>query len=375
MAAAAAGDGARRPSRAVLLGVALPLFLGAALMTADLLEGDRTQYVGVLVACPFLAASFVGPLRTVLVGSTVLTMGAAYAAHEGVGTSRPQLVRLMLIATATVIAAAVARERIAREGRLVQMATIAEVAQRTVLRPLPATVGDAAIGVRYISAVAEARIGGDFYEAVDGPAGTRLLVGDVRGKGLAAVRLASAVAGGFRTLAPRVHDLAALVRELEVVVRANHTEDAPDEEFVTAVLVELGRPGTVRVLSCGHPLPLLLLPSGEVRELQVEPDLPLGLGVAPSVVECDLPFGARLLLHTDGATDVRRAGRPDGAWFPLHEAVARMRGLPLDAALDQLQADLREWGGGRLPDDAALLLVEPVPAPAGAAAPAPAPAR
>ena len=338
-----------------LYGVVAPLSLGAAIMVADLVEGPRTQYVGTLVGAPFLAASFVGARTTVAVGALVTLMGAAYGAYEGVATSMAQLVRLALIVGATAIAAVAAAARERRERQLVAVATVAEAVQRTVLRPLPEVVGHARVAVRYLAAVAEARVGGDLYEAVESPRGTRFLVGDVRGKGLQSVRLAAAVAAGFRTLAGRDVALEELASDLDRVVDTSHTDDHADEEFVTALVVELVG-SRARVISCGHPPPLLVSAAGQVTTLELQPSPPLGMSARPLAAEVDLPAGSRMLLHTDGATDVRQ----DGRWFDLPAAAAELVHGPVDAALERLKEQLCAFGGGRLPDDVALLLLEPV---------------
>jgi sigma-B regulation protein RsbU (phosphoserine phosphatase) len=76
--------------------------------------------------------------------------------------------------------------------------------------------------VLYASASAEASIGGDFYEALETPHGVRLLVGEVRGKGLDAVRLAGVVLGSFRDAAQEHPDLTGVVAALDrsVTVRS-----------------------------------------------------------------------------------------------------------------------------------------------------------
>jgi len=75
---------------------------------------------------------------------------------------------------------------------------VARVAQSALLREIPSTVAAARLAVRYISAVVEARVGGDPLEVVADGANPRWLVGDTRGKGLPAVRLASVAATSFR---------------------------------------------------------------------------------------------------------------------------------------------------------------------------------
>lgn len=62
------------------------------------------------------------------------------------------------------VAAAVMRRR--REDELASVRSIAEVAQRVLLRPVPRLAGHVRAAVSYTSAVAEARIGGDLYEVV-----------------------------------------------------------------------------------------------------------------------------------------------------------------------------------------------------------------
>src|SRR5215212_4141793 len=57
--------------------------------------------------------------------------------------------------------------------------------------PDPSPAGGDELRDPYLSAAEEALIGGDFYDAAFTPHGLRLIVGDVRGKGLPAVQLAS----------------------------------------------------------------------------------------------------------------------------------------------------------------------------------------
>ena len=61
---------------------------------------------------------------------------------------------------------------------------------------------------------AEARIGGDLYEAVNTAHGVRLLIGDVRGKGLLAVETAAAMLAAFREAAYEVYTLAEVARRI-----------------------------------------------------------------------------------------------------------------------------------------------------------------
>lgn len=107
--------------------------------------------------------------------------------------------------TAAGVVAAVMRQR--REAELASVRSIAEVAQRVLLRPVPRSAGPLRIAVSYTSAMAKARIGGDLYEVVTSSAGVRIIVGDVQGKGLEAVESAAVVLGAFREAAHDEPDL------------------------------------------------------------------------------------------------------------------------------------------------------------------------
>lgn len=243
-----------------------------------------------------------------------------------------------------------ARRRQEREEALVRMTRVAEVAQGTILRPVPAACGPVALAARYVSASAEALVGGDLYDVAETPAGVRLVVGDVRGKGLEAVRLAAAVLGSFRHAAFDQEHLTDVAAALDAtVVRTGGPED-----FVTAVLVEVGTDGTATVANCGHPPPLRVGPWG-VALLEVPPAFPLGLGSEPHVAVCPLAPGERLLLYTDGLAEARDER---GAFLPLEAAAAALVGVGLEDALDRLLARLRDHVGSGFADDLALMLVE-----------------
>src|SRR3984885_1787234 len=95
-----------------------------------------------------------------------------------------------------------------QEQRIAEVSSVAEAAQRALLRPPPPRLGPLGFDVVYVAAAAEAKVGGDLYEAVATSAhGIRVIMGDVRGKGLGAVELATDVLGMFREQA---HDACTL---------------------------------------------------------------------------------------------------------------------------------------------------------------------
>jgi serine phosphatase RsbU (regulator of sigma subunit) len=238
-----------------------------------------------------------------------------------------------------------------QRGRLADVTRVAQAAQQAILAAPPERIGTVALAARYCSATAEALVGGDMYEVVARPGAVRLLIGDVRGKGLAAVRTATVVLGEFRAAAADLDDLAAVARQLDRRVRAY----LDDEDFVTALLAEVADDGTFSVAVCGHP-PALLASGGALSVLRAEPSLPLGLGAEPELVTGQLALGDRLLLMTDGIIEARD---PDREFVDLLRLVAPLAGSSgIGDALDHVLDALHDAVGQDLGDDLALLVAE-----------------
>jgi sigma-B regulation protein RsbU (phosphoserine phosphatase) len=346
------GPGGVAPVTQRNLGVWLALGLIAVIVGLDLVGGGNAELLGLLVSPPILAASFVGPKRTVAVGLVALAIAIGYGRAVGVNLlAGSQGVPVVAIGVATVLSGVVARVRVEREGRLRAVTRVAEVAQRALLGGVPPALGSLRLAVLYASASAEASIGGDFYEALETPHGVRLLVGDVRGKGLDAVRLAGVVLGSFRDAAQDHSDLAQVTAALDRSV----TRAIGPEDFVTAVLVQVAIDGNAIVVNCGHPAPLLVR-AGQATELDPpEPAPPLGLGPRPEPLALRLALGDRVLLYTDGASEARARG----GFFPLQAAAAfALVSADLEAGLETLWAELQRHVAGQLHDDVALLLIE-----------------
>ncbi|MGD0559113.1 MAG: PP2C family protein-serine/threonine phosphatase [Streptosporangiaceae bacterium] len=243
-----------------------------------------------------------------------------------------------------------------RSRHYVNVASAAESAQRAVLRPLPERLGPLELGVVYLAAAQDARVGGDLYEVVSTPFGIRLIIGDVRGKGLGAVEIASDVLGTFREIAHEVHTLAELARRLDAVLTRKFGEF---EEFVTACLAEVDPvAGRLEIYNCGHPPPMLISDRA-VTVLEVPaPAPPLGLLALADTSGAGrrLPFrhNDALLLYTDGVTEARDKQR---VFYPLDKRLAELADGAELKLLDRLREDLLRYAGAPLHDDAAMLLI------------------
>ncbi|MCX5046903.1 PP2C family protein-serine/threonine phosphatase [Streptomyces sp. NBC_00474] len=265
------------------------------------------------------------------------------------------------------------RHALVRE--LTEVRQVAGAAQSALLRPLPPWIDGLNVAAAQLSADRGAAIGGDLYEVIATEHGVRIVMGDVRGHGLAAISTVAAVLGSFREAAHDEAELGCVLRRLERALarhlreraHAGHPSAGPEsdspvaEEFVTVLLLEIGTDGAVHVLNCGHPWPYLLGPARAEPLTRAEPLPPLGPFPLPAelpAVRCgQLLPGEALFLHTDGVEDARD-GR--GRFFPLAAALAEaVAAGPVSpqSVLRAVLAGLLRHAGGRPADDVALLVL------------------
>ncbi|WP_307795686.1 PP2C family protein-serine/threonine phosphatase [Actinacidiphila acididurans] len=351
--------------------VLIPLALIVIITAADIASPQQIHLGPLLVVAPALTASFGGSRLTAAIGALatggLLTI-ALVRNSISTGNHISQLVSLVVISAFIVLLCRV-RERHSAELR--QVRSVAEAAQQVVLQPLPDRIGPLRIAVSYQAAADQARIGGDLYAAERSHTGTRLLIGDVRGKGLTAVDDADLLLGAFRSAAHRQLPLPALHADLEAAVcwgLSQPGRKGPDAEecFITAALLDVADDAPlVQVLNSGHPAPLRLH-DGRVSVLSPrQPAPPIGvcLPQAPLARANAFPFhpGDLLLLYTDGVTEARDA---TGRFYPLAERALALATPGCDPAelVALLSEDLLLHTQGNLNDDAALVAVrrEPV---------------
>jgi phosphoserine phosphatase RsbU/P len=259
---------------------------------------------------------------------------------------------LMAVCAASVLAVVAAGVRRRYEERLAGMAAIAKAAQVALLPPLPPEITGISIAARYRSATREASVGGDLYEIIPTEHGIRVIVGDVRGRGLDALLLARYVLSAFRRSAVAVPALERVAREVSQAISPHLGE----EDFVTAVLAQIAPSGELTIVNCGHHPPLLH--DGErLRPLTGSTtSMPLGLEDDFTAFAANWSPGDRLLLYTDGLVESRNHR---GDFLPENQIAAALLAADCDQALDALiTAVHRHTGGHGHDDDMALLVLE-----------------
>lgn len=340
-----------------------PSFLPAAAVVAAVVLGLFTPRVNtfpLLAAAPVLAAPVLSLPGTIATGVAAVIIGELAVISTGGQPFSAHPVQFASVIALTALAAVLNRMMDHYRQQLKDTREVAEAVQRAVLPTPPDRIGPLAVAVRYEAAAREAAIGGDLYAIRSTPYGIRLMIADVRGKGMEAVGTVNGLLGCFHEAATRVPDLSGVVGRLEERMQEMNAEDAEGaESFATAVVIEIPADGSVlRLSNLGHCAPLLIHQGRACPLDPADPTLPLGLGdlgrVRVPVEQHCLPSGATLVLYTDGVVEARdRHG-------VFYDPVPRMsRPLPADpgAILDTLLADLARHTGGRLDDDAALLAV------------------
>ncbi|MEU0052223.1 PP2C family protein-serine/threonine phosphatase [Streptomyces sp. NPDC006309] len=358
--------GPRRPWQSAHTLLLLPVVLIVVITVVDMRAPDDVHLGPALVIAPALTPSFAGPRTTAGVGALAVAAQIVIGVtHGGLGTTNHvvQIITLTVLVVLTVLYSAL-RER--RQAQLAQVRTVAEAAQHVLMWPLPEQIGPLRIASLYLAAEDEAQIGGDLYAATRSGGAVRVLIGDVRGKGLSAIGEAALLLGAFRESAHRHLALAGLAGALDQSVTRYAAElDPPDEageRFATALLVEIpDRDPVTRMTSCGHPPPLLLSPGHVVTVPSLHPSPPLGVHAGDEHTLDVFSFepGDTLLLYTDGVVEARD---DRGRFYPLADRVARWTDDSPEALMHHLRRDLLAHVGGRLGDDAALIALHRTPA-------------
>ncbi|MDQ0793354.1 PP2C family protein-serine/threonine phosphatase [Streptomyces sp. B1I3] len=345
-------------------------------VVVDLATPREVSSAPLLAVAPVAAAPFMRARSIVVVGLAAMVVHAGLVALDGTFGWRLGIARQLTLVCVIVLAVLLRRTIERHEAAAGRAQRVAEIAQRALLPDPPEDIAGLRIATHYAPADEEILVGGDFYAVRASAGSVRALVGDVRGKGLAAVQAANVIVGAFNALADDASDLAEVAERLDRQLQREGERRGgleQSEGFTAAVLVELdaGR-HRVRVLNRGLPAPLVLAPDGTVRELTPSQEAPplglLALGRFDASTDTfPLPPGSTLICCTDGLTEARNARGQ------FYDAVARLpRLLTRHGAhlaedpgllLSALAADAERHAGGRHADDQGMLAIYSPPAP------------
>ncbi|MFF4324615.1 PP2C family protein-serine/threonine phosphatase [Streptomyces sp. NPDC001568] len=316
------------PARCAPFVIALGV-LGIELSPAhDLVTGP------ILTTTPALAALTMGPIGTLSAAALAAGVNAASATYnQSWGTQTPLIIGnflgIIVVSVAGVILSNGMRTR--RQSEPDQVRRIAVTAQEIVLRPVPELMGPIRAASLCLAAGTGAQVGGDLYTAVQTRYGVRLIVGDVRGKGLSAIRTVAVALGAFREAVHYENEAQEVMNHCAAALRREATApgtysqaELPEvlmEGFTTALIAQVPDEHVVHLVNRGHPPPLVLHEGQVLALMPASPMPPLGLedlvnGLPTKPERYPLLPGDRLLLYTDGVIEARNR---ENDFLPLPE--------------------------------------------------------
>jgi len=236
--------------------------------------------------------------------------------------------------------------------------TTSKALQASLLPPEPPAVAGLDVGVVYVPMGEGNEVGGDFYDLfrVDQQRWA-FAIGDVCGKGAEAAAVTGLARHALRILAREGLSVPAVLERLNAAI----LDEGERGRFLTLLCGELiPRPGigtTLRLVSAGHPMPLLLRPDSSVRTVGTPQPL---LGVLDDVRftadAVHLGVGDSLVCVTDGVTE----RRSDGVMFGeerLARLVADCAGLSANAAAAKIERVVVNFSPKPPRDDLAVLVL------------------
>src|SRR4051812_957015 len=234
---------------------------------------------------------------------------------------------------------------------------VAEALQRILLPQEIIGIAGLEVAARYLPAAHGSSLGGDWYDIFPLTGGQLgVAVGDVVGHGLAAAALMAQLRTALRAYAFDGHPPSQVVDRLNRILAYL----APATMTTTSYLVVDVENEKGRMVTAGHPPPLVISPEGEAYFLPATGGVALGASRASrySEIECPLPSGSTLVLYTDGVIEVRGESLDEGLERLRHIAARGIADVEklCDTVLDEMVAD------GRPADDVALLAayIEPL---------------
>lgn len=198
-------------------------------------------------------------------------------------------------------------------------------------------------------------VGGDCFDTLPFARSLGISIADVAGKGLPAALLMSNLQAAVRAFANESAAPGSVCSSVNRLLCRNMASG----RFVTFCYTRIDpAAGKLTYANAGHNPPLLVRADGSVERLS-EGGLVLGLfpDIAYGQADVRLRSGDRLILYTDGITELRNA---DGEEYGEERLAARSvewRTASANDLKEALLADVSAFGGGKFDDDATLIVV------------------
>jgi len=210
------------------------------------------------------------------------------------------------------------------------------------------------------------QVGGDLFDIFPlGESRVGVFICDVMGHGVRAALGTGIILGLLRQLSEETRDPA------HMLTRLNHRlseilAHLPEEIFTTAFFMVLdAEDGSITYSNAGHPPPLVLKKTERKAEWLSNKSTQSGTALTflPDSlyenVSYTLNEGDRILLYTDGITEVHDTEREDFGEDGLLDYAAKNISLSPEAFMENLIGELKTFSGQQIfPDDACMVSVE-----------------
>ncbi len=200
------------------------------------------------------------------------------------------------------------------------------------------------------------RLGGDYYDLMQvAPGRWAAVLADVSGKGASASILASLLQGAFFLGSGPDVSLSGTLRRINRYL----CERSDRARFATVFAATITEDATMRWSSAGHCPAVLVRPTGRC-ELLSPTSQPIGLFEDAEFPEdvCRLEPGDKLVIYSDGVTELRNSRSELYGERRLIEAVSQLAGLDTGEFFDALLARVAEFGrNARRQDDLTVLVL------------------
>ena len=209
----------------------------------------------------------------------------------------------------------------------------------------------------YAKLIPAKEVGGDLYDFFIEDDKLYFIVGDVSGKGVPASLVMAVTCRLFRTVAAHFQSPAEIVTALNDALAESNESNMFCTFFIGILDVKNGH---LQYCNAGHNAPVIVDPSGEVKFMEVEANLPLGLfgGFPYEGQECDIVKGTTIFLYTDGVTEaenIDKALYSDERLLDLmREQGGKVPQAIVDAALDDIN---KHVNGAEQSDDVTIMCV------------------
>ena len=209
----------------------------------------------------------------------------------------------LALQTAVALENAINHERHLNYARLAQDLDAARAIQQSLLPQTMPSIPGYSVAARSRACY---QVGGDYLDVVTEPDGSHLMVvADVAGKGLASALVCTAFRSAFRALARQSLTL----RELAGRLSQQHWEEGSEarRRYVTAIFLRLDPASSeMELVNAGHNPAFLVSSSDNSVRLIEASGTPLGMlpGARYSIERVPIEPGARILLYTDGLTEI-----------------------------------------------------------------------